>query len=195
MNGTYGGNSTILFILFACTRDGQEKHDYPRNADFRPHFQVNRTNAGVKRGAHKYIIYKVARHAHLFAASDGPEVGPKGYGEAPDHGNGHDVAVVVDDFCEAEDVIVVEDCSSNEGKVDREESIAVVHESFVTKRWHGQALLHIARHDPSEKELVKNETGIHLPRIGVWAGILHEKEGEIIESQLGRPMERLTSRM
>jgi hypothetical protein len=34
--------------------------------------------------------------------------------------------------------------------------------------------LHITGHDPCKKELVENETGIHLPRVQVRAGILRE---------------------
>ena len=174
MTGTYGSDGTILFILFARTRDGQEKHDYPWNADLGPHFQVNRTDAGVECGTHKYVIYKVARHAHLFTTSDSPKISPKGHREAPDHGNRHDVAIVVNDFCEAEYVIVVKDRSGDEGKVDRKESVAIVHESLVAKRWHWQALLHITRHNPGKKELVENEARIYFPRIEIWAGILNQ---------------------
>ncbi len=164
-SATHGSNSTILFVLFARARDCQEKYNYPRDTDFRPHLQINRTNTRVECGAHEYVVYEVARHAHLFAAGNGPKVSSKGYSEAPDHGDGHDMAIVVDDLREAEDVVIVQGCSGNESKVDRKKSITIVHESFITERWDRQALLHIARHNPSKKELVENEAGIHLPRI------------------------------
>lgn len=170
-----------MFILFARTRDGEEKDDDPRDTDFRPHFQVNRANSGVQSGAHEDIVYEVTRHAHLFTTGDGPEVSPKGYGEAPDHGNSHDVAVVVDDFRKPEYVVVVKGRGSDEGEVDREKCVTVVHESLVSQRGHGQAFLHIPWHDPGKKELIENETGIHLPRVKVGVGILDdEKLGETI---------------
>ena len=68
----------------------------------------------------------------------------------------------------------MEESSSDEGEVDRVERITVVHECLVSKRWHGQAFLHIAWHDPRKKELVEDETGIHLPCVEVRTGILHE---------------------
>jgi hypothetical protein len=59
----------------------------------------------------------------------------------------------------------VQSCSGNEGEVDREKGVTVIHEGFITKRWDRQALLYIARHNPSQEELVENEAGIDLPRI------------------------------
>ena len=89
------------------------------------------------------------------------------------------MAVIIDDFGEAEYVVVVKDGGGDEGTVDREDCVTVVHESLVSQRWHWQAFLHIAWHDPRKEELVENETGIHLPRIEVRAGILG-KPGETI---------------
>src|SRR6267154_4858170 len=85
----YGGDGAILLILLACARDGQEEHDNPRDADLRPHFQVNRANSRIESGAHEDIVYEVTRHAHLFTTCDGPKVSPEGYSEAPDHGDRH----------------------------------------------------------------------------------------------------------
>lgn len=68
----------------------------------------------------------------------------------------------------------MEERGSDKGEVDRVERITVVHESLVSQRWHGQALLHITWHDPREEELVEDETGIHLPRVEVRAGILQK---------------------
>ena len=186
-----------MFVLFACARDGQEKHDDPRDTDFRPHFQVDGTNSGVQSGAHEDIVYEVTRHAHLFTTGDGPEVSPEGYGEAPDHGNSHDMTVVIDDFRESEYVVVVKDRGSDEGEVDREKCITVVHESLVSKGWHGQAFLHIPWHDPCKKEFVENETGIHLPRVKVRAGILYEEiwVRRLAFATYGPKGEKLTSRM
>jgi len=107
------------------------------------------------------------------------------------------VAVVVDDFREAEYVVVVKEGSSDEGEVDRKKSVTIVHESFVSQRWDRQAFLHVTRHDPSKEELVENETRIHFPCIEVRAGILHEGGMyEMIRFPLARPNVRgeLTSR-
>lgn len=166
-----------MFILLACARDGQEEHDNPRDADLRPHLQVDRADSRIEGGAHEDVVYEATRHAHLFTTCDGPKVSAKGYSEAPDHGNRHDVAIVIDDLCQTEYVVIMEERGGDKGEVDRVERIAVVHESLVSQRWHGQAFLHIAWHDPREEELVEDETGIHLPRVEVRAGILHE-EGE-----------------
>ena len=105
------------------------------------------------------------------------------------------MAVVVDDFGEAEYVVVVKDGGGDEGTVDRENGVTVVHESLVSQRWHRQAFLHITWHDPREEELVENETGIHLPRVEVRAGILG-KPGEtmVFTTQAAKGGE-LTSRM
>ena len=173
-NSTYGCDSTIKFILLTCARDSQEEHDHPRNPDLGPHFQVNGANTRVESGAHEHIVDEVTRHAHLFTTCDGPKVCPKRYRETPDHGNRHDVPVVVYDFGEAEYVIVVKDRGGDEGEVDGVERVAFVHESLVSQRWDRQAFLHITWHDPCKKELVENETGIHLPRVKVRAGVLRE---------------------
>jgi hypothetical protein len=39
--------------------------------------------------------------------------------------------------------------------------------------------LHITWHDPRKEELVEDEAGIHLPRVEVRAGILHEGEDRL----------------
>jgi hypothetical protein len=162
---THGGNGTILFVLFAGTRDRQEKYNYPRDANLRPHLQINRTNTRVEGGTHEYVVKEVARHSQLFSTGDGPKVRSKRYRKTPDHGDSHDVAIVVDDLREAEDVVIVQDRSGDEGRVDRVKSITVIHESFITERWDRQALLHIARHNPGKEELIENKAGIHLPCI------------------------------
>lgn len=162
--------------MLACARDGKEEHDNPRDADFRPHFQVNRANSRIESGAHEDIVYEVTRHAHLFTTCDGPKISSEGYSEAPDHGDGHNVAIIVDDLGQTEYVVIMEERGSNKGEVDGVERIAVVHEGLVSERWHGQSLLHITWHDPREEELIEDETGIHLPRVEVRAGILDEGE-------------------
>jgi len=139
-----GGDNAILFILLACARDRQEEDDNPRDADFRPHFQVHRADSRIERGAHEDIVYEVTRHAHLLTTCDGPKVSPKGYSEAPDYGDRHDVTIVVDDLRQTEYVVIMEERGGDKGEVDRVERIAVVHEGLVSQRWHGQAFLHVA---------------------------------------------------
>lgn len=91
----------------------------------------------------------------------------------------------------------MEERGGDKGEVDRVERITVVRESFVSQRWDGQAFLHIAWHDPRKEELVEDETGIHLPRVEVRAGILHErgKLGKTIGLVSSPKGEELTSRM
>lgn len=156
----------------AATRDCQKEDNDPRNANLRPHLQVNRTNTGVQASTHEHVVDKIAGHANLVTSCDGKEIYPKGDCETVDHCNRHDMTIVADDFCEPENVVVVQQGSSDHRDVDGPESIAVVHQCLVTKRRDRQSFLLVTRHDPSEEELIDDETGIDLPGIGIRAGIL-----------------------
>ncbi len=68
------------------------------------------------------------------------------------------MAVVIDDLRQTEYVVIMEERGSDKGEIDRVERIAVVRESLVSQRWHRQAFLHIAWHDPRKEELVEDET-------------------------------------
>lgn len=61
------------------------------------------------------------------------------------------MTIVVDDFCQAEDVVVVQDSGSDQGDIEADESIAVVVQCLVVQGGHGEAFLGVARHDESNE--------------------------------------------
>lgn len=130
---THGSHITVLFVLMAATRDGQKEDDDPGNANLRPHFQVNRTNTRVEAGTHEDIVYETPRHANLVSTRDGDKVDTKGHRKPIYDRHRHYMTIVIDDVSQAEDVKVMKDGSGDHGGVDRPESIAVVHKSFVAE--------------------------------------------------------------
>lgn len=80
--------------------------------------------------------------------------------------------VVVNDFCEPENVVVVEHGGSDHRDIDGPESIAVVHQCLVTKRRDRKSFLLVTWHNPSQEELIDDETSVNLPGIGIWTSIL-----------------------
>ena len=82
---TYGCNISIFFILMATTRNGQKEDDDPRNANFCPHLEVDRANAGVQASTHKNVVDEIAGHANLITSCDGVEIHPEGDCETVDH--------------------------------------------------------------------------------------------------------------
>jgi len=82
------------------------------------------------------------------------------------------MAIVIYDLGEAENVVIMKDSCSDHGGVNGPKSVAIVHERFVAKGRDWKAFLLVARHDPSEKELVRNETGIDFPSIRIGIGVL-----------------------
>ena len=98
----YRCNISILFILLAATRNCKEEHNDPRDADFTLHLEVNAINARVEACTHEVIIEEIARSADLSVSKDGVKICSKSNTEAIDHSYGHEMAVIVDDFGEAE---------------------------------------------------------------------------------------------
>ena len=82
------------------------------------------------------------------------------------------MTVVVDDFREPENVVVVEHGSGGHRDIDGPEGIAVVHQRLVTKRRDRESFLLVAWHDPSKEELVDDEASVNLPGIAIRASIL-----------------------
>ena len=168
---------SILLILLACTRDGHEKHDDPRDADLEPHLEVDRANAGVQARAHKDVVDEATRHTDLVPGGDCDEVHEEGHTEADNHGDSHEVAEVVDDLGHAEDVVVVEGGSSDHGGVDAADGVALVHEGLVAEGGNGKAFLHETWDNPGEGKLKGHEATVDLPRVRVGASILREEKG------------------
>lgn len=155
-----------------ASRHGQEENDDPRNANFSPHLQVNGTNTGVQTSTHENVIHEAPRHANLVPGCDRNEIHSEGHSKTVNHGNGHDVAIVVNDFSETENVVVVQSSSSQHGCVERVEGIAVIREGLIPKRRYRKTFLLIAWHNPREKELIDHEAGIDFPRVCIGACIL-----------------------
>ena len=97
----------VRFVLLEAAGDGEEEHDVPRDADLGPHFQVDISDAGIQAGAHKKVINEAPGHTHRFSGDNGGKVHEVGHKPTPKHSNGHEVAEVVDDTGQAEDVEVV----------------------------------------------------------------------------------------
>lgn len=169
---THGSDISKGIVLLASTRDSKVENDDPRNANLSPHLQVNGTKARVKSSTHEVIVNEISRHAHRGFRHDGVEVGKERNTEAIDHGNGHEVAIVVNDFGKTEDTIPMEDEGDDNSSVQTLNSVAVVHESLVTEGGNGETLLFETRKNPGDEELEEEIARIHLPGVQVRAGVL-----------------------
>jgi hypothetical protein len=172
----YRSDISILLILFACSRDGQEENNDPRNPDFCPHFQVDRSNSRVQDSTLENVVNEVARHSDLRARGNSEEVHSERERKAPNHRDGHQVTKVVDNFGEAEDSGVVQCGSSEDGCPKRQERVAVVHELFVAQRGNRKTFLLPARHNPGKEKLEEYIARVDLPCIGIGASILFHGE-------------------
>lgn len=128
---THGSNIAIGLVLLASTRNSDEEYDNPRDPDFQPHLEVNRTNTRVQASTHEDVVDKVARHPDLVSSRDSDEVHEERDTEAPDHRHCHEVTKVVNDSSKSEDASVVEEESGNPGNIDATNGVALVHESLV----------------------------------------------------------------
>lgn len=102
--------------------------------------------------------------------------------EAVNHSYGHEVAIIVDNFSEAEDASPVEGERDDNGSVPTLNGVAVVHESLVAKRGDWKALLLKARKNPGDKELEEEIARVHLPRVKVGTCILRKAVGTRCDS-------------
>lgn len=151
---------SIFLILLASSRDGDEEEEYPGNADFGPHLEVDITNSGVKRSTHPKVVEKVSRHAELLTLCDGDPVGGKRGSPTPKDGDGHHGSEIVHDFGDSEDVGCVEDSGSRESEVKGGESVAVICQALVVEGWDGETLLFETWCDEREEEFESHETGV-----------------------------------
>ena len=101
------------------------------------------------------------------------------------------MSVVVNDFREAKNVVVVEHGSGDHRGIDGPKSIAVVHQCLVTKRRDRQSFLLVTWHNPSKEELIDDETSVNLPGIGIRTSILYTSQQRQSVSETGKA---LTSR-
>lgn len=171
---TYRRDIAVLIVLLASSRNSEVKDNEPGYADLCPHFEINPSNAWVQTGTHEDVVNKAARHSHRVPGEDGPEIHAKRYGKAIDDCNRHKMAIIVDDFSEAEDTRYVEDRRRDQGDVERDVAVTVVHQCFVPKRGNWEALLLISRDNLGKEKLEEEVAGVHLPRVESRAGILAE---------------------
>ena len=146
--------------MLASTANGDQEKQDPRNTDFSPHLQVDAANPGVERSAHPEVVEEVAAHPHRGARVYSGDIGEPADEEAIEHGDGHDRAIVFDDYRQAEESGAVQDGRGNESGVKGCEGVAVVREGLVVEGWHGEALLLVTRHEESEEELDDDQARI-----------------------------------
>lgn len=168
----HGSNIAKSIILLASTRDGKIEDNNPGDANLSPHFQINGTKTGIKCSAHEEIINGIARHADRSLRDNGMNIGNDRNTETIDHGNGHEMTVVIDDLSKAEDTSPVEGEGHNYCGVPTLKGVAVVHEGFIAQRRDRETLLLEARKNPGDEELEEEVAGVHLPSIEVGTSIL-----------------------
>ena len=69
----------------------------PGDANIGPHLHVDFSDAGVQASAHENVIEEVSGHADGFSGNDRGKVREEWQRPTPKHGDGHEVAEVVDD--------------------------------------------------------------------------------------------------
>lgn len=102
MRKTHRCDVPILLVLLAPSRNSQEEDNDPRNANFCPHLQVNGADSRVQGSTHEDIIQEIPGHSHLCPGGDRNKVHPKRHSKTIYHSHGHDMAIVIDDFGQAE---------------------------------------------------------------------------------------------
>lgn len=172
IESTYRSNVAIGLVLLASTRDGQEEDNDPWDTDLSPHLEVDGAKTGVQASTHEVVVEEVAGHADCSASHDGVKVGEKGDTKAVNHGDGHEMAVVVDDLGEAEDVEVVQRGGGDESHVEAGQGVAVVHEGLVVERGDGETFLLVSGENPSNEELEEKVARVDFPGVRVRAGVL-----------------------
>lgn len=80
----------------------------PWDADLGPHLQVDVSNAGVQASPHEEIVDEASGHTHGLSSNDGRKVHEERDKPAPEHGDGHKMAEVVDNTGQAENVEIVQ---------------------------------------------------------------------------------------
>ena len=82
------------------------------------------------------------------------------------------MAEIVDYFSEAEDMEIVNREGCDEGDIEADQSIAVVHESLVVERRDRQPFLFITGKNPGDEELEEEIARIDFPGVPIGACIL-----------------------
>lgn len=82
------------------------------------------------------------------------------------------MTIVIDDFSEAEDIVVVESCRGDECGIKADQSVTVVHEGLVVQRRNWETFLLVTWKNPCDEELEEKVARVNLPRVCIWAGVL-----------------------
>lgn len=82
------------------------------------------------------------------------------------------MAIVVDDFGEAENAGPVENEGNNDGSVPALDGVTIVHEGLVAKRGNRETFLLESRKNPGDEELEEEIARVHLPCIEVGTSVL-----------------------
>jgi len=164
----YRSNITVGFILFEATGDGEEEYDVPGNADLSPHLQVDVPNAGIQASTHEKVINEASRHTHGLSSNDSCKVHEERDKPTPEHSDSHEVAEVVDDTGQTENVEVVQAGGGEQRIVHAYEGITVVHEGLVSEGWDRETFLLVSPwHEVGKEELMNHESGVYLPGVPI----------------------------
>jgi len=166
------GHVAVCFVLLASPRNGEEEDDDPGDANLGPHFQVDVPQARVEHGTHEIVVEKVSRHANGVVGHDGEEVGDERDTEAINHGHAHEMTIVVDDLSEPKNMVVVQSGSGDDGRVQANESVAVVHECLVAEGRDGETFLLVTGKNPCDEKLEKKVAREDLPCVRVGTRVL-----------------------
>lgn len=82
------------------------------------------------------------------------------------------MTVVVNNFGKSEDVVIMQGSSRDEGRVQTNQGVAVVHQSLVVERGHRKSFLLISRQNPGNEKLEEEISSVYFPGIRVGAGVL-----------------------
>ena len=152
---THRCDITEIFVLLDGSRDGDHEQQDPGYSDLCKHLEVDTVpplppqrectrgeHPRVQTRAHEDVVDQVARHPHRFPAvmtRDGEGVDEDGEEEGEDDGPRHEFPEMLDEVRQTENARHVENAGENDGRVERGEGVAVVHQRLVVERGDGQA--------------------------------------------------------
>ncbi|KAG7861427.1 hypothetical protein KL919_002161 [Ogataea angusta] len=120
-------HGAVLLVLFETHAIAEEKQRVPRQSDLEEHFQVDDADSRVERSTHEDIVQVVAGHSQIVLGDEErPQIEADGEAEAGNDGAGHDLAEIVQDVVDFEDVQIVQQRGQREVDVERGVRVAEV---------------------------------------------------------------------